>query len=1019
MEVDLESSIAGMSNSEGTWSQSPSNLEPSTEQLGTRVSKLAIVVSHVTSKVGLLFQMSNVIRKLQPSHTSLKSLEDADVHQQLQSDLRRLGKGVEDSSIPGKDRSASSTSRAEAATTAHAPRLQRESASALPHNESYPKKISRAIEKRQHALLWADSSLIRTTEYLSMEDWPRNVMAEIDMSHAARRETPVLQAYNRQLLPLPVSDPTGRWTNPVGMFNEVPERLQINSLLLHQELEQITSIQFNFMPLRMGSPYKLLIQYLPDIELRLKALQRSQEMSLMRENKTNTNTEKGTPANPAPGRRWPKGEVGDEDVRTETIATTVAHLECLLQFINFDLAPLVELREEIKNQTLTHITFDNIWHLIKPGDLLLSNDGEKFQLVRAYSVTGGQRRTRNRSMEESLSRQVRGMKTATWNPFQQNEDSEDEYVESRIDATSGVGTWAPLRVDSFSMCANGFRVGPIEVPRKIKHFAGKKKITDLEIYPLVFHEHCEVLLEQMRHRGMKYIEAFGHKGYQGIGQLLSGENRLEEIDGDVFVDPESFYQAYPSQQPRLGRLRKSQPDASETTESFFNHYMASIQSVLMPVKIGDFDSADVENVALLPRLVIGFSFHAHSWFLLDIDDIISIEAQSNHAFDQLVLPPGHKKLILSQVKNHMSQRSLRYSQKQVVGSKGHAQTPQDIVRGKGLGLIFLLHGPPGTGKTSTAEAVAAYVGRPLYTITSRDIGADSESMDKRLREHTARAEKWGCIMVLDEADVLTTRRSLTDIRRNTIVNVFLRELEYYSGIMFMTTNRVGVIDEAIVSRIHFSIHYPPLSRKASREIWWALLSRIKNAHENPGPKIVFNKTKILAYIDRNQGQMNGRQIRNAAQTAVALAKEGAASADSPDWAHSYDSSGLADLSDASGSTDSFYSSGLADLSDASGSTDSFYSSDLTDFSDSSDSTDSPQEIPGIVRLRCRHFKVIFALSAQFDEYFKSVSGFDRSTHAERNQLRNDNFELARNEKVKKVRKVKKVKKVKKTAQAAP
>jgi hypothetical protein len=83
-----------------------------------------------------------------------------------------------------------------------------------------------------------------------MEEWPRNVMAEMDMSHAARRETPVLQAYYRQLLPLTATDPAGRWTNPAGMFHEIPERLQINSLLLHQELEQITSIQFSFMPLR-------------------------------------------------------------------------------------------------------------------------------------------------------------------------------------------------------------------------------------------------------------------------------------------------------------------------------------------------------------------------------------------------------------------------------------------------------------------------------------------------------------------------------------------------------------------------------------------------------------------------------------------------------------------------------------------------------------------------------------------------------------------------------------------------
>lgn len=42
---------------------------------------------------------------------------------------------------------------------------------------------------------------------------------------------------------------------------------------------------------------------------------------------------------------------------------------------------------------------------------------------------------------------------------------------------------------------------------------------------------------------------------------------------------------------------------------------------------------------------------------------------------------------------------------------------EDLVRGKGKGVIILLHGVPGVGKTSTAECVAQYTGRPLYALT--------------------------------------------------------------------------------------------------------------------------------------------------------------------------------------------------------------------------------------------------------------------------------------------------------------
>lgn len=60
---------------------------------------------------------------------------------------------------------------------------------------------------------------------------------------------------------------------------------------------------------------------------------------------------------------------------------------------------------------------------------------------------------------------------------------------------------------------------------------------------------------------------------------------------------------------------------------------------------------------------------------------------------------------------------------------------------------------------------------------------------------------WRAVLLIDEADVFLERRSPHDINGNAIVGVFLRVLEYCTGILFLTSNRVTTIDEAFRSRI--------------------------------------------------------------------------------------------------------------------------------------------------------------------------------------------------------------------------
>jgi hypothetical protein len=94
--------------------------------------------------------------------------------------------------------------------------------------------------------------------------------------------------------------------------------------------------------------------------------------------------------------------------------------------------------------------------------------------------------------------------------------------------------------------------------------------------------------------------------------------------------------------------------------------------------------------------------------------------------------------------------------------------------------------------------------------------------------------------------------------------VFLRLLEYFEGIMFLTTNNITNFDAAFKSRIHLAIKYPELSCDSQRQLWTTFVT---NDLQYSLPDWLDDD-----FLDSLAANMlNGRQIRNAARTAVALA----------------------------------------------------------------------------------------------------------------------------------------------------
>ncbi|KAH7126025.1 ATPase [Dactylonectria macrodidyma] len=272
----------------------------------------------------------------------------------------------------------------------------------------------------------------------------------------------------------------------------------------------------------------------------------------------------------------------------------------------------------------------------------------------------------------------------------------------------------------------------------------------------------------------------------------------------------------------------------------------------------------------LPTTMYGFHMLKKTWLTLSVgyfQDVI----WNKEAFDLLVIDDITKELVEAVVTNHV-----------------HAEKNADVIHGKGNGLLILLHGGPGTGKTLTAESVAEIAKKPLYRVTCGDIGTKAEAVEEYLQVVFLLGKKWGCIVLLDEADVFLEQRSLHSLDRNALVSVFLRALEYYDGILILTSNRVGTFDEAFMSRIQLNLRYKNLVQDQRRQIWENFINRLEkpepeqNAETDtgclvadgpqPNTNLGVDTQSMRDQLDKlAEPPLNGREIRNLISTARQLA----------------------------------------------------------------------------------------------------------------------------------------------------
>ncbi|GKT59638.1 AAA family ATPase [Colletotrichum tofieldiae] len=543
------------------------------------------------------------------------------------------------------------------------------------------------------------------------------------------------------------------------------------------------------------------------------------------------------------------------------IKTKRQHLKVLLKYLDKDYAHIKKSLYPMLENGL--ITFDLLWALFKPNTLVYTTTYGSPDQPRIFKV----------EQAEKLNSIIKG----------------DFY-------------W----IDGKYLEFDGKQFGYGTLCEEVPDFRGARKISSLSAFPLDFHRDKEAVKSALVDRGKKFVQLGGvhYRSHHGLAYYKKKKAVIKvNINGRVMVDPAIHRRINPNYQVSVVRpkdydvlsdsedsedekscgegsdskngcgsdddacekmvtrvvrdpkgnvrmVRAPKPDIEESspaeklelvtetkTESPTD---ASRQDGEKPKEAPEFSE---EDYLIASSIVLGFSFSEKLWLEFTVSGVSDIQ-WNNSAYESLVLEPKQKDIVKALVESH----------------KYHAaESIDDVIQGKGKGLVAVLHGPPGTGKTLTAEGISELLKCPLYMASAGELGTDSRYLESELQKILDICHAWGAILLLDEADVFLEKRNLHEIARNALVSIFLRQLEYFQGILFLTTNRVE-------SRIHIALRYESLTQKAKKSIFKIFVERVRVLE-----RVDLKPFSEEDYDNLAKHDLNGRQIKNTVRTAQALA----------------------------------------------------------------------------------------------------------------------------------------------------
>ncbi|KAI9737403.1 MAG: hypothetical protein M1834_009557 [Cirrosporium novae-zelandiae] len=363
----------------------------------------------------------------------------------------------------------------------------------------------------------------------------------------------------------------------------------------------------------------------------------------------------------------------------------------------------------------------------------------------------------------------------------------DDLSNSGDDSDDGDdgGKLTTFKVRCYYIDYSGASFGAVRKKFIVPYFEGERDILSLEIYPFRFARNHDRIWKELKERGEIFQDysAAKHLYYNGVtiarnpGEtervrrysveeprpIKAEREHLEYVDSDIIVDFFEAFQVHPEWRPKLHVPLQVDEDYSSKLDNVLINQWSDKDRKRLDSEIAEhvqvtegvtmrernenlrrdkfliscthqqgmnknIEKQDLreEDLVLLPKRLFAYVLRNRKFFQIDIR-YSSLVVEQKTAFESLKLPGNHKNMVQALVDSHFVKKGIE---------KVHYadSLDQDVIQGKGRGIVILLHGVPGVGKTSTAEGVAKANKKPLFTITCGDLGFTPSDVESALNE---------------------------------------------------------------------------------------------------------------------------------------------------------------------------------------------------------------------------------------------------------------------------------------------